>query len=197
MSLKLKLLPALAVMATVALAMHITYRADVLAWSSDGLSALVEFSADGPEGGGSSGYGVMTCAGVQGRVTVSSDFSPGGPSTPQTISAQACREAVKKLGEALKVSGFKNVTVDPSSCARERGGLVRVNEEPKPNDALSVAQQDGGITVSEGGRGLAAGEAGPGHQQLAESPSMGRASLRTQRRRARPRVSAWVLRRAW
>ena len=68
-------------------ALRITTNVSLLAWSVDGEAALLMQHRHGPEGGGSRTYLLVRAKppGVV-RAVVSSDFSPGDGSTPQTVS---------------------------------------------------------------------------------------------------------------
>jgi hypothetical protein len=98
-----------------------------LARSADG-ARLYEIRADGPEGGGSLTYR------VQGKAPrtaidflVSSDFSPGGDSQPQIVSAEVCRQRVTALGAEIAKRKIPGVTVHPEACASaDRNGVVTV-----------------------------------------------------------------------
>ena len=127
----------IAVGAMAAVAMHITKDVSLLAWSSDGLSALLSYDADGPEGGGSSGFGVLTCMGEGARVTVSSDFSNGGSSHPQTITEKSCRDGLTKRDETLKANAFKGITVTPDGC-KARTGMVISTATAMPFSSKSI-----------------------------------------------------------
>jgi|SRR3954451_20491964 hypothetical protein len=115
---------------TDARAMSIRTNRKQLARSPEG-AALYEVRADGPEGGGSLTYR------VQGKATrdaidflVSSDFSPGNGSQPQTVSAEVCRQRVTALGKEIARRKIPRVTVHPEACASaDRDGVVTV---PKP-----------------------------------------------------------------
>jgi len=112
---------------TDARAMSIRTNRKQLARSPDG-ATLYEIRADGPEGGGSLTYR------VQGKAPrsaidflVSSDFSPGGPSQPQTVSAEVCRQRVTALGTEIAKRKIPGVTVHPEACASaDRDGVVTV-----------------------------------------------------------------------
>jgi hypothetical protein len=87
---------------------------------------LYEVRADGPEGGGALTYR------VQGKATrdridfvVSSDFSPGDGSQPQTVSPDMCRQRLDALRAELGRRRLAHVTVHPDGCgAKDRNGLV-------------------------------------------------------------------------
>lgn len=108
-----------------ALAMSVTSRASVLASSDAGDAALIEFDADGPEGGGSVDYTVVRLgpdAAVWDQSRISDNFSPGDGSTPEHIPVSDCIAAAKHLQEAL--TGFKGVVVTPSACRSDRWKVV-------------------------------------------------------------------------
>lgn len=139
-----------AVAASTAIAMSIRSRVRLQTWSSDGLSALLSYDSDGPEGGGSLGFGVLTCNGLQAQVTLSSDFSPGAGDTPQTITEKGCREGVARLTASLKANAFTNVTLEPDGCIK-RSGMVSV-ERSIPPRGWTIEESGKGLVVSEGSR---------------------------------------------
>jgi len=122
------------VVSTAAMAMSIRSSTSVLAWSKDGDAALLAVDEDGPEGGGSLRY-VLISAGEPTRTEalVSSDFSPGGPSRPQRVSEAACREAVTALGKAMG-GRFDGVALEVSGCGAHRQ-VVTVSEEQRQRTA--------------------------------------------------------------
>ena len=73
--------------------------------------------AIGPEGGGALTYRVQGKA-ARDRVdfVVSSDFSPGGDSQPQTVSPNTCRQRLTALGAELARRKIAGVTVHPEGC---------------------------------------------------------------------------------
>jgi len=114
-------------LALASLAMSIRTFSSVVAWSSDGDAFLVQSDAQGPEGGGSHAYYLITTkpAAIT-KALLSSDFSPGGSSHPQTVSARACREAATRLQTALG-DRFPGVTVRPGKCdGKERTAVVAI-----------------------------------------------------------------------
>jgi hypothetical protein len=114
-------------LALASLAMGIRTFSSVVAWSRDGDAFLVQADQSGPEGGGSLAYYLITTRpAAMTRALVSSTFSPGGPTRPQTVTAAACREAATRLQAAFG-DRFPGVTVQPDKCdAKERQGVVAV-----------------------------------------------------------------------
>jgi hypothetical protein len=108
-----------------ALAMHIRNNRRELARSPDG-AVLYELRADGPEGGGSLTYRVEGKSRRDGvDFLVSSDFSPGDGSRPQTVSAKICEERLAALGAEVAKRKIPGVTLHPEGCrSKERSGLV-------------------------------------------------------------------------
>ena len=91
-----------------------------------GGSTLYEVRGDGPEGGGSLGYRVQGKAAAD-RVDflVSSDFSPGDGSRPQTVSSEICAQRLDALAAELAKRKFAGVTVHAEACrADHRTGLI-------------------------------------------------------------------------
>jgi hypothetical protein len=119
----------LTALATTAFAMSIRESKRLLARAPDGRHALYEIVAYGPEGGGSLRYR------LEGRrkadridYLVSSDFSPGGDSQPQVVSAEACAREVDALAAALAKHGFRGLATHPERCKLQpRDGLVSVD----------------------------------------------------------------------
>ena len=108
-----------------AFAMSIRESRKQLARSAAG-ATLYEVRAIGPEGGGALTYRVQGKA-ARDRVdfVVSSDFSPGGDSQPQTVSPDTCRQRLTALGAELARRKIAGVTIHPEGCgAKDRTGLV-------------------------------------------------------------------------
>ena len=86
----------------------------------------------GPEGGGSLGYSVrgrraQDRADDRADYLLSSTFSPGGPTRPQTVSVAACEKRLAALDEDLRQRGFSGVATHPEGCGKKsRGALVTV-----------------------------------------------------------------------
>lgn len=117
-------------LATVASAMNVRENSRSLGKSADGKSELFEDVARGPEGGGSITFRV-TGDPVQ-KFIISSDFSPGGGDTPQTVSEKVCREKLAALAELLTTRGFPGFAVNPDVCAKKnRSGAVSAGQKPK------------------------------------------------------------------
>jgi hypothetical protein len=114
-------------LALASLGMSIQHASSVVAWSSDGDAFLVQADAHGPEGGGSLAYYLITTKpAALTKALLSSDFSPGDGSRPQTISAGACREAAKGLQSALGAR-FPGVTVRSDKCdGKQRSSVVAI-----------------------------------------------------------------------
>jgi hypothetical protein len=94
--------------------------------SRNGQAALFLISTLGPEGGGSIEFLLVTPK-QHSRFMVSSNFSPGGPSRPQTIGESKCRIAVSRLHGALRQAGIVDFAAHPDRChshAREHAIYV-------------------------------------------------------------------------
>lgn len=110
-------------------AMRIRTNVRLLAWSTDGLSFLLEVNQGGPEGGGSLGYQVHdTRDGSARAFTISSDFSPGDGSTPQAIRAEQCRQTAAGLARSITSKGIKGVIIRPDSCGGKRHMVLTTSE---------------------------------------------------------------------
>ena len=95
----------------------------------NGQAALFLVSTIGPEGGGSIEFLLVTPK-QQSRFVVSSNFSPGGSSHPQTIEESKCRIAVSRLQGALRQAGIVDFASHPDKChghAREQ--VIYVSEK--------------------------------------------------------------------
>jgi len=107
-------------------ALHSRHHIAVRAWSTSGNAVLLHERVDGPEGGGSSAFWILdTDGGVSSTWELSSDFSPGDGSTPQTVSVGECRRCAAEMKGELDRRGFgMAVKVDPAGCATEERGTV-------------------------------------------------------------------------
>jgi len=108
--------------------MSIRYSRTLLVRSPDGAHALYELRGDGPEGGGSLGYRLEGPRRAD-RVDypVSSTFSPGNGSEPQTIAIDVCVQRIEALAAALAKRGFRGVATHAERCRTpSRDGLVTV-----------------------------------------------------------------------
>jgi hypothetical protein len=104
-------------------AMSVRTDASLVAWSTNGKSALLRIISHGPEGGGGRGYQVV--GEVQARVEVSNTMSPGDGSTPERVTPASCKAAAKQLGAALVKAGISGATITESSCDdRSRSDVV-------------------------------------------------------------------------
>jgi hypothetical protein len=102
--------------------------------SRNGQAVVFLVSSFGPEGGGSIEF-LLATATQQTRFMVSSNFSPGGPSRPQTIGESKCRYTVVQLQSAMRRAGIVDFAAHPDRCrshARE--------------DAIYVSEKSAGIT---------------------------------------------------
>lgn len=132
----------------VSLAMHTTVQESLVAWSEDGKRFLLYISEHGPEGGGSKAYRLI-CPGEQLEQTfeLSSNFSPGDGSRPETVSDQACREAATKLKQQLRQLGFKGVSVDLQ--AKQRFSMVNFDPAAEERvNASKVTQGSGRVEIT-------------------------------------------------
>jgi len=111
-----------------AVAMGIRWDRKELAHSGDGAHALIEVRGWGPEGGGYLSYRVE----ARGRrkevdSLVSSTFSPGDGSQPQTVPAATCEQRLQALAAELTSRSIRGVMVNPERCRSQvRDGLVTV-----------------------------------------------------------------------
>ena len=110
-----------------AFAMGIRESKTQIARAPDG-STLYEVQGHGPEGGGSLAYRVQgKTAADRVDFLLSSDFSPGNGSRPQTVSRAVCEQRLGALAAELTKRKFTGVTVHPETCrAKDRSGLVVV-----------------------------------------------------------------------
>ena len=125
--LRIALVLAVVFASSTALAMHISSEETPLAKSDDGATTLIQIDSYGPEGGGSLVYKLKSASGEESFI-ISSTFSPGDGSRPQTISEKACVEALTKLG--AKTANWKaHVVVHPEACgSKGRSAPVTVGK---------------------------------------------------------------------
>ena len=113
-------------------AMGIRKDSRLLAQSGAG-ARLYEVREHGPEGGGALTYRIERPgrAGVV-EFLVSSDFSPGGSSRPQLVSAQECEQRLAALNAELARRKIPGVALHPEQCrAEDRDGVVVVATSPR------------------------------------------------------------------
>lgn len=124
----------------------------VLAWNPAGTAVLLEKRQDGPEGGGALSYVVFGFAGNQGRsFSVSSDFSPGDGSTPETVTAAVCRQNVGAANALLKELGFAaRLKADDAACGPRRRGGVTGGGAVKEAPAALVAEVQKALALPSG-----------------------------------------------
>jgi hypothetical protein len=130
---------ALCAWAATANAMHVMHDFIPVAYSPDGAHLLVRAVAHGPEGGGSEAFeiwGPMPPNRV--RFEVSSDFSPGGGTHPQTISVGVCAQHLRELDMALKARGFTDIEMLPNACTKRSGAYLKTSQalETQVHDAV-------------------------------------------------------------
>ncbi|MGB0588936.1 MAG: hypothetical protein ACPGU1_04570 [Myxococcota bacterium] len=101
-----------------------THRAELLAWSSDGATALVTEVITTPNGGGERAVRLVSKRGSK-RIVLSRVADPSA-TTPQKISERSCISRLKSLDKLLQKRGFSGVTVD-AVCA-DRATLIRVGD---------------------------------------------------------------------
>ena len=128
--------------------MHITAIVTLIAWSTDGSAALLNAAENGPEGGGSDAYVIAAAGAPLTSFLLSSTFSPGNGSTPQSVPAKKCRAAASALGKRLAAAGFSGVAVKPAACSGgDRGAAVRVS--PSVAAAVESSRLHGQGTLVE------------------------------------------------
>lgn len=124
-------------------AMGVRSDASLVAWSTNGKSALLRIISHGPEGGGGRAYQVV--GEVQARVEVSNTMSPGDGSTPEHVSPSSCKAAAKQLGAALAKAGIVGATISESVCDdRSRSDVVTT--EPMDQTGFFSPGPAGGLT---------------------------------------------------
>jgi hypothetical protein len=112
-----------------------------VAWSKDGQAVLIHETARGPEGGGSSSYLLIDFRKEKSHTfAVSSNFSPGDATEPETISEQACRDALAKGNEHLERLGFEaRFKSDPNTCKEHRDDVLSGKERKDYSIELETA----------------------------------------------------------
>lgn len=108
-----------------------THRAELIAWSSDGATALVTEVITTPNGGGERAIRLLSQRSPR-RVVLSRVSDPDAK-TPQKISERSCTQRLKSLDKVLKKRGFSDVTVD-ATCA-DRAKLLSVSDAQKAKTA--------------------------------------------------------------
>ena len=113
---------------TDALAMR--HHLKLLAWSSDGASALLANKVRDREGGGALGYRVIRADGKTDlRLEVSKLTNPGAGSKRQRVTRKRCLRRLGQLRSTLRRLRFRGVGVVASACAgKERSGLVEIDD---------------------------------------------------------------------
>lgn len=132
-------------------AMSIRVERRPLAWSVDGSKLLAVEIQDGPEGGGSLTYIVVSASAPHYlRFDVSSDFSPGGGGTPQKISSKDCRAAMGRLAKLVTRRQFPGLKLDVGRCARkDRVELVRIPDKQREAFEATAFAGTGALTLGD------------------------------------------------
>ena len=97
-----------------------THRAELLAWSTDGRTALIRETSTTPNGGGERALRLVSRTAPK-RILVSQITNPAAK-RPQKISDSSCLQRLKSLSRALTKRGFTDVSV-AETCA-DRAKLV-------------------------------------------------------------------------
>jgi hypothetical protein len=128
----------------------------VLAFSPDGDSVLLEERAHGPEGGGSLAYLLLSAtAPTATRFSVSSNFSPGDGSEPESVSTAQLQKTLRALAEAVKRKKLAGVQVTAANASRV--DMVRLQPSAARGTGLAVARGElvgGGLRISLKGNAL-------------------------------------------
>src|SRR5579872_1641717 len=108
-------------------AMCVSTSYDPVAWSKDGHAVLIEEVAHGPEGGGSISYLLVDFHKKKAHVfPISSNFSPGDETKPETISEETCRETTAKGNQLLEELGFQaRFKADAKYCHKSRDDILK------------------------------------------------------------------------
>jgi hypothetical protein len=155
--------PALAAIALVcafssaAAAMHVEYSVALVAWASDGRTALVEHRGHGPEGGSQLSFEIVGVEPAE-RMTVglSSALGSGGGSRAarEKIGAAQCAKHVAQLAEVVKRRQVRAV-VNASGCAKRTGFIsVPTGRPPTVPGAATAQMADEQLTISKGAKTL-------------------------------------------
>lgn len=97
--------------------MFIRTHVQLVAWSSDGESGLLEIKMESPEGGGSLDYHVISPdSSIDQTFHFSGDFSPGDGSQPQRISSDQCQKELNRLRQTLEKTHFTGIDLQPEAC---------------------------------------------------------------------------------
>lgn len=129
-----------------AFAMGVTTRETLHAWSKDGGAALLLVQVQGPEGGGSIAWRVLTSDGADTTYAVSSDFSPGGSVRPQIIRSRECKKTLTTLEKRLKELSFINFQTRPKDCdtkTRDLSLQITKRHSEEAQDSFRRARPEG------------------------------------------------------
>jgi hypothetical protein len=123
-----------------------THRAELLAWSTDGLTALVRETTTTPNGGGQRALRLLSRVSPK-RVIVSQIDDPSAR-RPQKVSDSSCAQRLRSLGRVLEKRGFPGVSV-AVTCA-DRARLVTVGPAASARTADTWFGGDGTSLARDG-----------------------------------------------
>jgi hypothetical protein len=133
-----------------------THRAELIAWSSDGATALVTEIVTTPNGGGERAIRLISQRGP--KRTVLSKVNDPNATTPQKVSVRSCVQRMKSLDKTLQKRGFSDVSLD-LTCA-DRASLISVGDAQTAKTADTWFSGEGlrlsrdGLTLSLEGNAL-------------------------------------------
>ncbi len=105
-----------------AMCVHKTYQ--TVAWNKPGTAALIRETASGPEGGGATIFYVFDFAKKTSEsFSVSSTFSPGDGTEPQSVSPDECTKTAAAGNQTLNKLGFK-IKFNADMCKSKSRSLI-------------------------------------------------------------------------
>jgi hypothetical protein len=116
-----------------------THRAELLAWSTDGLTALVRETTTTPSGGGERALRLLSRSGAK-RVVVSHIDAPQSK-RPQKVSDKSCVQRLRSFGKLLERRGFPDVAV--AATCEDRANLVSIGQAESARTADTWFSGDG------------------------------------------------------
>lgn len=140
-----------------------THRAELLAWSDDGMTALVRETSTIPAGGGQRALRLLSARGAK-RVILSQIDNPNAKRA-QKVSDRACASRLRSFGKLLAKRGFTDVSV-AVTCA-DRATLVTIGRAAaarvadtwfsgrgthQTRDALTVSLRDNVLELGSDGK---------------------------------------------
>jgi len=139
-----------------------THRVELLAWSTDGLTALISETTTTPDGGGQRALRLLARSGAK-RIVVS-EIDPGAR-RPQKVNDKACARRLRSLGKVLEKRGFpdvsvavtcadraKLITVGPAAAARTDDTWFGGDSTSLARDGLSLRLRDNVLTLATDGQ---------------------------------------------